>query len=112
MDSKKTPNPNYDAIMKTLLEDPTVADSQMFGMRSAKVNGKAFAGLYEGKLVVKLGDKAKAMIASGKAAVFDPSGMGRAMGGWCVVNQPKTGAVNAWLALATEAKTFVASSKK
>ena len=108
MDNKKVTNPNYDAVIKTLLSDPAVADSQMFGMRSAKINGKAFAGLYAGKLVLKLGDKAKAMIAAGKATSFDPSGTGRAMGGWCVVDQPKTGVVKAWLALATEAKAFVA----
>ena len=111
MDNKKIPNPNYDAIIKELVMDPAVADSQMFGMRSAKVNGKAFAGLYEGKLVLKLGQKAKDMITAGKATAFDPSGTGRAMGGWCVIDQPKTGVVKAWQTLAHEAKEFVKSTQ-
>ena len=104
---RKSPNPLYDQVLTALMTDSGISDSQMFGMRSAKVNGKAFAGLFNGALVLKLGPTAKAMIAAGQATAFDPSGTGRIMGGWCVVDQPKTGAVKAWLALATEAKEFV-----
>jgi hypothetical protein len=65
-----------------------------------------FGGPYEGRLVVKVGkDRAATLFHSGRATPFDPSGRGRAMGGWAVVPEP----TDDWLALAEEAKTFTAA---
>ena len=77
----------------------------MMGMPALKVGSKMFGGLYEGALVVKLGnERAAALFESGRATPFDPSGRGRAMGGWAVVPEP----AGDWLALAEEARAFTA----
>lgn len=58
----------------------------MFGMPSLKANGKAFAGVFGDALVFKLSGAAhEKAIALAGAALFDPSGMGRAMKEWVVV---------------------------
>ncbi len=45
----------YDAIVNELLSDPRVTEASMFGMPTLKIGGKAFAGLWEQQLVVKIG---------------------------------------------------------
>ena len=76
----------YHEIAEVLsLRDGDVVQSKMFGMECIKVNGKAFAGLYHGKMVFKLTGEAhqKALGLPG-AALFDP-GMGRPMREWVQV---------------------------
>lgn len=73
----------------------------MFGMPVIKRGGKAFAGRFGDALVFKLsGDAHAAAIALAGAALFDPSGMGRAMKAWVVV--PKAHRAR-WAMLAQEA---------
>lgn len=83
-------------------------DGTMFGMPTMKADGKAFTGIFGDALVFKLaGDEhASAMKLKG-AALFDPSGMGRAMKEWVVV--PKSSAKQ-WPKLAAAALAYVASA--
>ncbi|MBI3953749.1 MAG: hypothetical protein HY330_04490 [Chloroflexi bacterium] len=77
----------------------------MFGSPGLKVEGKVFAVLVKGKLVVKLPkERVEALAASGDAEHFDP-GMGRLMKEWAAV-YPR--AQDRWLSLALEARDFVA----
>ncbi|MBI4234452.1 MAG: hypothetical protein HY686_08430 [Chloroflexi bacterium] len=79
----------------------------MFGSPGLKVGGKFFACLVKGKLVVKLPKgRVDALAASGHGEHFDP-GMGRLMKEWVAVAPLAEGD---WLALATEARDFVASA--
>ena len=74
-----------------------------FGSTSLKTNGKIFAMLVNGRLVVKL-DRRRVdeLVAAGDGERFDP-GHGRLMKEWVVI-EPGGGD---WLALAKEARRFV-----
>lgn len=77
----------------------------MFGMKTLKAGGKAFAGVFGAALVFKLGGESHATaLALAGATLFDPSGMGRPMKEWVVV--PATHAAK-WPALAEMAKAYV-----
>lgn len=96
----------YDAIATALAPSGAVK-SAMFGMPSLKIEGKAFAGVFGDSLVFKLvGTSHAAALALGGAALFDPSGMGRAMKEWVVV--PKAHA-KGWSALAEQAFAYVSA---
>jgi hypothetical protein len=96
----------YRALVEELRADPAFSEGQMMGMPALKVGSKMFGGLYEDDLVVKLGkQRAAELFDSGRAQPFDPSGRGRAMGGWAQVGEP----THDWLALAEEAKAFTAA---
>jgi hypothetical protein len=95
--------PAYREVAEVLLEDPEVSEAPMMGMPSLRVGRKAFGGVFEGKLVVKIGrERAAELIAAGRAEPFDPSGRNRPMKDWAQVPEP----VADWLELASEAKTF------
>jgi len=97
------PDP-YEAVVAELCADPAVLVTQMMGMPSLKVDGKLFAGLRDGELVVKIGrERVGELIAAGRAAPFDPSGRGRPMKDWALVHEP----ADDWLALAEEARDGV-----
>ncbi len=77
-----------------------------FGATSLKTNGKIFAMLVNGVLVVKLAaPRVNALIAEGVGTRFDP-GHGRLMKEWLSVEEASDD--EAWLALATESEAFVA----
>ena len=79
-----------------------------FGSTSLKSNGKIFAMLVNGRLVVKLDRRrVEALIASGEGERFDP-GHGRLMKEWLAVESTSD---DDWLALATEAEAFVAGRR-
>jgi hypothetical protein len=83
----------------------------MFGMPCVKIGGKAFVGLYQGSLVVKIGrERVEKMLKAKTGRQFDPSGMGRPMKEWVAIEEPESGRPKKWLALAEEAKAFVAGS--
>ena len=104
MDAEK----KYDTIAAALADDGAVK-SQMFGMPTMKVGGKAFAGLYEDNMVFKLtGDAHQRALALKGAHLFEPM-KGRPMKEWVVV--PASGAKD-WHSLAKEALAYVASAKK
>ena len=76
-----------------------------FGSTSLKTNGKIFAMLVNGRLVVKLNRRrVDALAASGEGERFDP-GHGRLMKEWLAIESPSD---EVWLSLATEAEAFVA----
>jgi TfoX/Sxy family transcriptional regulator of competence genes len=77
-----------------------------FGATSLKTNGKIFAMLVNGRLVVKL-DKRRVddLVASGAGRNFDP-GHGRLQKEWLDVDSDSD---QTWLELATESEAFVAN---
>jgi hypothetical protein len=95
----------FDHIVEALAGRGVTA-AKMFGMPSMRVKGKAFAGVFGGAMVFKLGGDAhsKALALKG-AELFDPSGMGRPMKEWIVV--PAAHAKR-WGELAELARAYVA----
>src|SRR6476659_1441689 len=79
-----------------------------FGSTSLKTNGKIFAMLVNGRLVVKL-DRRRVdeLVASGAGTRFDP-GHGRLMKEWLDLESDSD---ETWLALATESEAFVADRR-
>jgi hypothetical protein len=95
----------YDAIAAALTKKGSVEASQMFGMPTLKVKGKAFAGLFNDAMVFKLkGVHHAAALALSGAKLFDPMG-GRPMKEW--VQVPIQHA-SAWVKLAERARDYVA----
>jgi TfoX/Sxy family transcriptional regulator of competence genes len=80
-----------------------------FGSTSLKTNGKIFAMLVKGRLVVKL-DRRRVdeLVAAGDGRRFDP-GHGRLMKEWLDVDAV---AAEVWQVLATEAEAFVARRRR
>jgi hypothetical protein len=83
----KVPSEEYLAFAETFLAGhPDVSSGAMFGMRCLKTGGKAFAGGFDGGLVVKLADADyEEAAALGDTRPFDPSGGGRPMRAWLVL---------------------------
>ena len=76
-----------------------------FGSTSLKSNGKIFAMLVKGRLVVKLpARRVTELVASGTGERFDP-GHGRIQKQWLAVASDDEAT---WLTLATESEAFVA----
>ena len=110
-----SPEDRFAAIVEALLGHPGVTypsnDPQAkkeFGSSTLKINGKIFAMLVKGRLVVKLPrQRVDALIASGDGERFDP-GHGRLMKEWLTVSPSSD---EDWLSLAREALEFVAPSR-
>ena len=84
------------------------APKRAFGATSLKTNGKIFAMLVKGRLVVKLPAKrVEALVDEAAGRRFDP-GHGRVQREWLDV---ATDDFETWLALATESEAFVARRK-
>ena len=80
-----------------------------FGSTSLKTNGKIFAMLVNGRLVVKLDRRrVDALVASGEGEQFDP-GHGRLMKEWLAIESSSD---EVWHSLATEAEAFVAGRSR
>jgi TfoX/Sxy family transcriptional regulator of competence genes len=89
------------------VEAPSVSRGK-FGTNGLKVNGKIFAMLVGGALVVKLPrERVDALVASGRAQRFDP-GRGKLMKEWATL----IGSEDQWLELAREAHRFVEGGRK
>jgi TfoX/Sxy family transcriptional regulator of competence genes len=85
---------------------PTVGKGGRFGASGLKVDGKLFAMISKGELVLKLPrERVDELIASGKGDRFDP-GHGRLMKEWVTI-APRH--VRSWPKLADEALEFVAA---
>ncbi len=98
----------YREVVEALLSDLRVTEANMFGMPALKVGGKAFAGLWEKQLVVKLGaPRAQELLKAKAGRSFDPSGRGRPMKEWIAIKGTAAQARKNWLPLAEEAKAFV-----
>lgn len=99
----------YEAVVQSLIDDdPRISRAKMFGMPTLKVGGKAFAGFFDDALIVKLGvERVQQLLKSKGARVADPSGRGRPMKEWVMIDEPKSTAQEKWRTLAEEAKAFV-----
>jgi len=114
-------DPRFVKVMDAFAADPKLAPiidayaaSKMtergntFGSNGLKVNGKLFAMVVKGNLVVKLPkDRVDAIVAAGRGENFDP-GHGRKMKEWLTVTSPKL----SWVDLAREAHDFVDGKKR
>jgi hypothetical protein len=99
---------DYDAIAAEITDGHEIVASKLFGMPTLKVRGKAFAGLYGESMSFKLApaDLEAAMRLPG-AGSFDPSRMGRPMGGWVMVTGEGR---EHWRRLAEQALGFVSET--
>ena len=98
------PRAEYDAIVEEILETSPAKSGAMFGMPCLKINGKAFAGFYQGAMVFKLGapHHGTALALAG-AHLFDPMG-GRPMKEWVEVPSAQA---RRWPELARDAMRYV-----
>jgi TfoX/Sxy family transcriptional regulator of competence genes len=95
----------YAKVLDELCADPQVKPARMMGRPSIQLGKKMFGGYFDGDLVVRIGrERAGELIGSGRASPFDPSGLDRPMKDWARVPEPS----DDWLALAEEAKAFLA----
>ena len=102
----------FEGLVAAMLERPGTSygsaeggPQRAFGSTSLKTNGKIFAMLVNGRLVVKLDrGRVDALVASGAGNRFDP-GHGRLMKEWLDLESDSD---QTWLDLATESEAFVA----
>lgn len=98
----------FASVVTGLSGKPGITSARMFGSSALKVNGRVFAMLVKGRLVVKLPqERVTALIGSGVGEHFDP-GHGRIMREWVAVLPPSDSKTK-WRSLVEEAKDFVAS---
>ena len=106
----------FAALVEAMLARPDLTygaagtgPQRAFGSTSLKTNGKIFAMLVNGRLVVKLHrTRVDALVASGAGERFDP-GHGRLMKEWLAIASASD---DDWLGLATEAEAFVAGRRR
>lgn len=97
-------DPRFAPVVEAFAKDRGVSQKRMFSSQNVlNVNGKIFAMLVKGKIVVKLPrERVDELVRARKGGYFDP-GHGRLMKEWIAV---EAGKVN-WVDLATEAYHFV-----
>ncbi len=96
----------FASAIESLINQPRITQSKMFGATVLKVGGKVFSMVHKGRLVVKLpAERVAALIKSGDGAPFDP-GHGKVMKEWVAV---KPMAKSVWIKLAEAARDFVGS---
>ncbi len=96
-------DPRFAPVIDAFAGDRRVSRGRMFGSVGVKVNGKVFAMVVKGKLVVKLPkQRVDELVAWGRGEYFDP-GHGKPMKEWVAI----AGAKPSWVELATEAHRFV-----
>jgi hypothetical protein len=94
----------YDRVVDALKGEAEIGEGRGFGSSALKVNGKIFAMLNAGRLVVKLPrGRVHDLVANDVGEPFDTGG-GRVMKEW-VALKPSSEAE--WLAAAREARDFV-----
>jgi hypothetical protein len=99
----------YALLAARYADKPAAGDSRGFGSNALKVNGKIFASLTRGRLLLKLPEaRVDSLIKSKKGLRFS-TGVGRVKKEWVTVG-PTT--EKEWLALADEAHTFVRAQIK
>jgi len=105
-----SPDERFEALRMVFQGEPGVAGGAgdapkgAFGASALKVDGKIFAMLAQGRLVVKVPrERVSALVESGAGMQFDP-GHGRPMREWFSLDP---GAKNSWEELSREALAFV-----
>jgi hypothetical protein len=97
------PDERFAEIARAFLAEPGVSWGKLFSSYGLKVNGKIFAMVTRGRLVVKLPRaRVNELVAQGFGDQFDP-GHGRLMKEWVSLHgdQPD------WAGIIAEAKAFV-----
>ena len=98
--TKKQTSEAFENFVDTFDAEDVVRGS-LFGMPCLKRGKKAFAGSYDGGLVVRLTpEQAEQAAALPGATSFDPSGKGRPMKGWVVLPPAQSDAWLEWAAAA------------
>ncbi len=101
-------DPRFAPAVAAFATDQQVDRGKMFGSVGLKVNGKVFAMVVKGRLVVKLpNERVDALVASGSGDYFDP-GHGKLMKEWIAV----TGTKPSWVDLSRQAYSFVRGGKR
>lgn len=103
-----SPEEAFDLLVQSYEGKRGVTSGKMFASYGLKVDGKIFAMLYKGTLVVKLpATRANQLTSVGKGEFFQ---MGkRVMKEWLVVQAPPGAG---WKKFAEEAREFVGGSKR
>ena len=111
MSEQRTPEERYQTVVRALADSPGVTHSaggatNRFGATALKVDGRIFAMLVRGSLVVKLPSRrVSGLIEQGKGGPFD-AGKGRPMKEWLTLETPYD---REWEQLALAAMDFVRS---
>ena len=100
----------FNSFTKSFVSDPKISQSKMFGSPGLKINGKVFAFLMKGKLILKLPkEKVDELIAANEGKpfghIFAPNNF-RPMKEWVEVLSDDE---KVWLKLARKARDFVLS---
>jgi hypothetical protein len=99
----------YALLAERYAGKPAAGHSRGFGSNALKVNGKIFASLTKGRLLLKLPEaRVDSLIKSKKGLRFS-TGVGRVKKEWVTIG-PTT--EKEWLAFADEARTFVSAQIK
>ena len=103
----RDPAQAFEAVVAAFAKDrrvtPPAATRSAFGSNGLKVDGRIFAMLVRGALVVKLPrERVAELIESGRGDPFD-AGKGRPMKEWVTLRAP----ASTWIELAREARRFV-----
>jgi hypothetical protein len=114
MSMPRTIEEGFADIVKAFADKPDVSEpepagsARRFGSSALRVNGRIFAMVSHGRLVLKLPYRRVAqLIATGAGGTYD-AGKGRPMKEWVSLDPAPQ---DNWLGLATEALEFVRSSK-
>ena len=114
MTMHRTAEEGFADIVMALGDKPGVAEpepagsARRFGSSALRVNGRIFAMVSHGRLVLKLPTcRVAQLIASGAGGTYD-AGKGRPMKEWVSLDPALQ---DNWLGLATEALQFVGSSR-
>jgi TfoX/Sxy family transcriptional regulator of competence genes len=107
-DAATSDDSRFAEIIAGFEKDRRVTSGKMMSSVGLKVNGKIFAMMVRGELVVKLPKpRVDALIDSGKGKPFDPRRDGRIMKEWVTI----TGRPSTWMGIAQEAYSFVSGGK-
>ncbi len=100
-------HPSFAPVIEAFAGDRKVRQGKMFGSVGLKVNGKVFAMVVKGRLVVKLPkERVDELVASGNGEYFDP-GHGKLMREWIAIARAQP----PWVELAKEAHRYVKGGK-
>jgi hypothetical protein len=97
------------ALLTARYAGEPAGQSKGFGSNALKVNGKIFASLTRGRLLLKLPETRVDWLIKSKKGLRFSTGAGRVKKEWVTVG-PTT--EKEWLALADEARTFVSAQIK
>jgi hypothetical protein len=114
MSMPRTVEKGFADIVKALGDKPGVTEpeptgsARRFGFSALRVNGRIFAMVSHGRLVLKLpSHRVAQLVASGVGGTYD-AGKGRPLKEWVSLEAARQ---DGWLNLATEVLEFVGSSR-